>query len=79
MTTFLLQLANSAAVSIAVSKVPNFLVGETTEQAHQRVMGEGVAAGLSLFNEFYLAAMVVCLLAIFPATLMFGSHGKEGS
>ena len=62
-----------------VAKVPNFLVGETTEQAQQRVMGEGVAAGLSLFNDFYLVAMVVCLIAIIPATLMFGSHARKDS
>ena len=49
-----------------VAGIPNFLPGETFEQAQQRVMEHGTEAGLSLFNDFFLVAMGLCLIAIVP-------------
>ena len=60
-----------------VAGVPNFLPGETAGQAQQRVMEQGTNAGLSLFNDFFLVAMSVCLIAIIPAALMAWHRGRE--
>ena len=54
-------------------ELPLALPGETPEQTQTRVRDFEAAltdAGLSVFNEFFLIAMVVSLIAILPALFM---------
>ena len=51
--------------------------GETVLQAQQRFGTQWTDAGLSLFSNFFLIAMSVCLAAIIPATLMVWRRGRE--
>ncbi|MCH7744445.1 MAG: MFS transporter [Chloroflexi bacterium] len=53
--------------------------GETVLQAQQRFGIQVTDAGLSLFNNFFLIAMSVCLLAIVPAAFMVWKRGQEHS
>ncbi len=53
--------------------LPFPLPGETAEQAEQRVAefnAQLQAAGMTLFNEFFLVAAVICLVALVPVALM---------
>ena len=61
-------------------RLPLRLAGETATQAQQRVQEfeAGVTeAGLILFNEFFLVAMAVSLVAILPAALMAWRPGSR--
>ncbi len=54
-------------------------LGETAEQTQLRVeqFNAGVTnVGLTLFNDFFLIAMVLCLIAIVPAALMAWKRGR---
>ena len=54
-------------------QLPLPLTGETPAQSEERLraFSQGVAdAGTTLFNEFFLVAMAVCLLALIPAAFM---------
>lgn len=54
-------------------ELPLPLPGETPAQAQQRLLefqARLADAGLTLFHEFFLAAMAVCLAAMVPALLM---------
>ena len=67
---------------VAGIRLPFPLPGETAEQAQQRIaeFDAGLSdAGLTLFNDFFLVAMGVCLVAIIPATLMVWRRGREQS
>ena len=44
--------------------------GESFVQAQQRFQAQTVDAGLTLFNDFFLIAMGVCLVALLPAVFM---------
>ena len=67
---------------VAGIRLPFPLPEETAEQAQQRIaeFDAGLSdAGLTLFNDFFLVAMGVCLVAIIPATLMVWRRGREQS
>ena len=52
---------------------PFHLAGETAAQFDQRILAYDAQltdAGMTLFNEFFLIAMAVCLVAVVPAALM---------
>ena len=54
---------------------------DTTEQAGQRLIefeNRLTDAGLSLFNDFFLIAMVVCIVAIGVASLISRRAGAAG-
>ena len=53
--------------------------GETVAQAQERFGLHVTNAGLSLFSNFFLIAMCVCLVAIAPAAFMVWRRGKEES
>ena len=56
------------------------LSGGTTEEVEQLVVeytDELIGVGLSLFNEFFLIAMAVCLVGIVPAALMAWNHTRR--
>ena len=60
-------------------QLPFALPGDTIEQTQQRVLefeGQLVDAGLILFQDFFLVAMGVCLLAILPAMAIAWRAGK---
>ena len=62
---------------------PFALPGETAEQAQERIAGvqqQLTEAGLTLFSDFFIAAAVLCLLALLPATFMVwqGRAGRNG-
>jgi hypothetical protein len=59
---------------VAGMRLPFPISGETPEQSEQRARAfeAGITdAGLGLFNDFFLVAMGVCLVAIVPAAFMF--------
>lgn len=61
-------------------ELPLPLPGETPEQAQQRLLefqARLADVGLTLFHEFFLAAMAVCLAAIVPALLMTWRRARE--
>ncbi len=61
---------NSLAAGV---DIPFALPGETTEQALQRIADferQITDAGLTLFNDFFLVAMALCLVALVPAFLV---------
>ena len=65
---------------VAGFQLPFALPGETIEQTQQRALefeGQLADAGLTLFQDFFLVAMFVCLLAVLPAALMAWRAGKE--
>ena len=51
--------------------------GETVAQAQERFGLHVTNAGLSLFSNFFLIAMCVCLAAIAPAAFMVWRRGRE--
>ena len=51
--------------------------GETFAQAQQRFQAQTVDAGLTLFNDFFLVATGVCLVALLPAVLMVWHRTRE--
>jgi EmrB/QacA subfamily drug resistance transporter len=51
--------------------------GETFAQSQQRFQAQTVDAGLTLFNDFFLVAMGVCLVALLPAVLMHWHRTRE--
>lgn len=51
--------------------------GETVLQAQQRFGNQVTDAGFNLFNNFFLIAMSLCLLAIIPAALMVWKRDRE--
>jgi hypothetical protein len=54
--------------------------GETAEQVQQQTLEfeSGLTdAGLTLFSDFFLVAMGVCLIALLPAAFMVWSRGRE--
>ena len=58
---------------VAGIQIPFSLPGETAEQSRQRVVefdAQVREAGLTLFNDFFLVAMGLCLIAILPAAYM---------
>ena len=58
---------------VAGIRLPFAMAGETAAQAQQRVVGFETQlkdAGMALFNEFFLIAMALCLIALLPATLL---------
>ena len=58
-------------------QLPFSAAGETASQAQQRVSEfdtQLTSAGMTLFNEFFLIAMGVCLVAVLPAALMARRH-----
>jgi EmrB/QacA subfamily drug resistance transporter len=67
-------------VLVAGLELPLPLPGETPDQLQQRVLefeARLTDAGLTLFNDFFLVAMAVCLVAIIPAALMSRSHSNR--
>ena len=57
--------------------LPFRLAGDTAEQARQRALAFESAltdAGLTLFNDFFLVAMGISLVALLPALLMAWSR-----
>ena len=65
---------------VAGVRLPFPLPGETLEQTQQRVQefqDVATGAGLTLFNDFFLVAMAVCLIAMAPAALMVWRRGKD--
>ena len=52
------------------------LEGETFAQAQERFIDQSIGAGLTLFNEFFLVAASVGLVAIVPAALMAWRRGR---
>lgn len=72
---------------IAGAGVPFALQGETPQQAAERIaeFQQRIAeAGLTLFGDFFTAAMLLCLAALLPIAFMsvgFGAkaRGREGS
>ena len=55
-------------------QLPLRAAGETVEQWERRVVefeSGLIDAGLGIFNDFFLVAMGVCLVAVVPAALMF--------
>jgi hypothetical protein len=60
--------------------LPFALPGETPEQAQQRIQefeSQLTSAGLTLFNDFFLVAMGVCLVAILCAALMAWDRSRD--
>ena len=58
-------------------QLPLRAAGETVEQWERRVVefeSGLIDAGLGLFNDFFLVAMGVCLIAVLPAALMFSNR-----
>ena len=51
--------------------------GETFTQAQQRFQTQTTEAGLSLFSDFFLVAMGVCMTAALPAAFMVW-RGRDG-
>ena len=66
---------------VAGMHLPFPLPGETPSESQQRAQEfqETVTGiGLNLFNDFFLIAMVVCLIAIVPAAMMLGRRRRNG-
>ena len=58
---------------VAGTPLPFPVAGETAAEAQQRLMefdAQLRSAGVTLFDEFFLIAMGVCLIAMLPASLM---------
>jgi asparagine N-glycosylation enzyme membrane subunit Stt3 len=51
---------------------------ETLLEAQGRFQEEVTEAGVSLFQEFFLAGMVICLLALLPALFLRRERGEQG-
>lgn len=67
-------------LALAGLQLPFALPGETPEQSQQRVLefqGQVNDAGLTLFNDFFLVAMGVCLVALLPAALMGWRRARQ--
>ena len=63
---------------VAVIPLPFSSTGETAEQARLRAQefdAQLSEAGLTLFNDFFLVAMGVCLFAVLTASLMAWRRG----
>lgn len=64
---------------VAGIRLPFALPGETAAESQQRALDFGTRvneAGLTLFNNFFLVAMVLCLIAIVPAVAMRWRHDR---
>ena len=53
-----------------------FLPGETFAQSQQRYQADLVGAGMTLFSEFFLIAMGVCVAAMLPVVFMAWSRRR---
>lgn len=62
---------------VAGIQLPFALPGETVEQAQQRFESQLSAAGFTVFNDFFLIAMSLCLIALIPALMMAWSKNRE--
>ena len=59
---------------------PFALPGESSEQTQQRIAefeARLTDVGLGLFNDFFLVAMGLCLIAIVPAAVMAWDHRRK--
>ena len=64
---------------VAGIQLPFALPGETAAESQQRALDFGTQvneAGLTLFSNFFLVAMVLCLIAVVPATAMRWRSGR---
>ena len=65
---------------VAGLRLPLAVPNETAAQTQQRVLEfeSGLSeAGLTLFQDFFLVAMGVCLVAMLPAALMSWRRGRD--
>ena len=61
-------------------RLPLPVTGETSAELQRRISefnADITVAGVTVFNEFFYVAMVLCLAAILPAILMNSDHAKS--